>query len=117
MQACSPARVTPFRGFCAPDGSVLVRLKTPWRDGTSRIALDPQQLLEKLAALIPCPYVNLIVYHSVFSPNAKWRRGVVGFGRVEVESEPSASSSTKVTGSYNRTWAELMRRGMDALDD
>ena len=45
----------------APDGSVLVRLKTPWRDGTSHIALQPLELLEKLAALTPRPYVNLIV--------------------------------------------------------
>jgi hypothetical protein len=48
----------------APDGSVLLRLKTPWRDGTSHIALQPVELLEKLAALIPRPYVNLIVYHG-----------------------------------------------------
>ncbi len=97
----------------APDGSVLLRLKTPWRDGTSHIALQPLELLEKLAALIPRPYVNLIVYHGVLAPNAKWRGEVVAFGRTRVESEPSASSATKVAGSYNRTWAELMRRGLD----
>jgi len=69
----------------APDGSVLLRLKTPWRDGTSHIALQPVELLEKLAALIPRPYVNLIVYHGVLAPNAKWRREVVDFGRPQVE--------------------------------
>ena len=97
----------------APDGSVLLRLKTPWRDGTSHIALEPLELLEKLAALIPRPYVNLIVYHGVLAPNADWRREVVDFGRAKVESEPSASSPRKVAASYNRTWAELMRRGLD----
>jgi hypothetical protein len=97
----------------APDGSVLLRLKTPWRDGTSHIALEPLELLEKLAALIPRPYVNLIVYHGVLAPNANWRREVVDFGRAKVESEPSASSPRKVAASYNRTWAELMRRGLD----
>ena len=50
-----------------PGGSVLLRLKTPWRDGTSHIALQPLELLEKLAALIPRPYVNLIVYHGVLA--------------------------------------------------
>jgi hypothetical protein len=97
----------------APDGSVLLRLKTPWRDGTSHIALEPLELLEKLAALIPRPYVNLIVYHGVLAPNAKWRREVVDFGRAKVEREPAASSPRNVAGSYNRTWAELMRRGLD----
>jgi hypothetical protein len=97
----------------APDGSVLLRLKTPWRDGTSHIALEPLELLEKLAALIPRPYVNLIVYHGVLAPNAKWRREVVRFGRAQVERTPSASSPRKAIASYNRTWAELMRRGLD----
>jgi hypothetical protein len=92
---------------------VLVRLKTPWPDGTSHIALQPLELLEKLAALIPRPYVNLIVYHGVLAPNAKWRCDVVAFGCARVESERSASSPRKAAGSYNRTWAELMRRGLD----
>jgi hypothetical protein len=97
----------------APDGSVLVRLKTPWRDGTSHIALQPVELLEKLAALIPRPYVNLIVYHGMLAPNAKWRREVVDFGRAKVERKTTASGPGKATASYNRTWAELMRRGLD----
>ena len=97
----------------SPDGAVLVRLKTPWRDGTSHIALEPQELLEKLAALIPRPYVNLIVYHGVLAPNAKWRREVVRFGCAQVQRESSVISPRKLTGSYNCTWAELMRRGLD----
>ena len=97
----------------APDGSVLVRLKTPWRDGTSHIALQPLELLEKLAALTPRPYVNRIVYHGVLAPNAKWRREVVDFGRPQVEKPSSASIPKKVIDSHNRTWAELMRRGLD----
>ncbi|MBW2717091.1 MAG: transposase, partial [Deltaproteobacteria bacterium] len=97
----------------APDGSVLLRLKPPWRDRTSHIALQPVELLEKLAALIPRPYVNLIVYHGVLAPNAKWRREVVDFGWPQVERASSATTPRKVGASYNRTWAELMRRGLD----
>jgi hypothetical protein len=96
----------------ASDGRVLVRLKTPWRDGTSHIALGPLELLEKLAALIPRPYVNLIVYHGVLAPNATWRREVVGFRRSKASEKPASSPSNKA-GPYNRTWAELMRRGLD----
>ena len=95
------------------DGSVLVRLKTPWRDGTSHIALQPLELLEKLAALIPRPYVNLIVYHGVLAPNAEWRREVVDFGRPRLGRSSSATTPKKVVASHNRTWAELMRRGLD----
>jgi hypothetical protein len=96
----------------APDGSVLLRLKTPWRDGTSHIALEPLELLEKLAALIPRPYVNLIVYHGVLAPNAKWRREVVGSSDSNMSQKPASSSSGNA-GPYNRTWAELMRCGLD----
>jgi hypothetical protein len=97
----------------APDGTVLVRLKTPWRDGTSHIALQPLELLEKLAALIPRPYVNLIVYHGVLAPKAKWRREVVDFGRPQLERPSSATTPKKVAARRNHTWAELMRRGLD----
>ncbi len=95
------------------DGNVLVRLKTPWRDGTSHITLQPLELLEKLAALIPRPYVNLIVYHGVLAPNAKWRREVVDFGWPRLERPSSTTTPRKVVASHNRTWAELMRRGLD----
>jgi hypothetical protein len=90
-----------------PDGKVLVRFKTPWRDWTSHIALQPLELLEKLAALTPRPYVNLIVYHGVLASNAKWRREVVDFGRPRVEKASSASTPKKVGASHNRTWAAI----------
>ena len=64
---------------------------TPWRDGTSHVALQPLELLEKLAALTPRPYVNLIVYHGVLAPNANWRGEVVDFGRPQVEKASSAA--------------------------
>jgi hypothetical protein len=92
-----------------------VRLKTPWSDGTHHIVLQSQELLEKLAALIPRPYVNLIVYHGVLAPNAKWRAEVVRFTRERTphdEEVPSAGSD-KASGPNNRSWAELMRRGLD----
>ena len=95
------------------DGSVLLRLKTPWRDGTSHIALQPLELLEKLAALIPRPYANPIVYRGVLAPNARWRGEVVNFGCPQVEKASSASTPKKVCASHNRTWAQLMRRGLD----
>ena len=70
--------------------------------------------LRELAALIPRPYVILILYHGVLAPNARWRGEVVGFGTRSKTPEGAASSaSRKVAGPCNRTWAELMRRGLD----
>jgi hypothetical protein len=42
------------------DGRVLVELKTVWRDGTSHFLFEPIEFLEKLAAIIPRPAVNLL---------------------------------------------------------
>ena len=96
------------------DGNVLVRLKTPWRDGTSTSPFQPLELLEKLAALIPRPYVNLIVYHGVLAPNAKWRREVVDFGRPrQLSTHHPPPPRRRSSDRHNRTWAELMRRGLD----
>ncbi len=50
------------------DGRVLVALKTVWRDGTSHFLFEPIEFLEKLAAIIPRPAVNLLLYHGILAP-------------------------------------------------
>jgi len=44
------------------------KLKTIWRDGTSHFLFEPIEFLEKLAAVIPRPAVNLLLYHGVLAP-------------------------------------------------
>ena len=63
------------------DGRVLVELKTVWRDGTSHFLFEPIEFLEKLAAIIPRPAVNLLLYHGVLAPRARWRSQAVRYGR------------------------------------
>src|SRR6266478_4885852 len=46
----------------------LTQLKTVWRDGTSHFLFEPIEFLEKLAAIIPRPGVNLLLYHGVLAP-------------------------------------------------
>ena len=59
----------------APDGQRLIlTLKTPWRDGTSKIILSSFELLERLVAIIPPPRKNQIRYHGCFGHNAKIRK-------------------------------------------
>ena len=38
-----------------PDGRLAVRLKTPWRDGTTHILMERSELIERLVPLIPPP--------------------------------------------------------------
>ena len=44
-----------------PDGRLLYRLKRRWRDGTTHVILEPLELVEKLAALVPPPRFNKIL--------------------------------------------------------
>jgi hypothetical protein len=64
-----------------PDGTVLVTLKTPWRDGTTHLRFAPITLLERLASLTPRPRINVLIYHGILAPRAAWRAAAVAYGR------------------------------------
>jgi Putative transposase len=59
------------------DGRLLYGLRHRWRDGTTHVIFEPIELVEKLAALVPPPRFNLVRYHGVLAPRARWRRNVV----------------------------------------
>jgi hypothetical protein len=59
------------------DGRLLYRLKNRWRDGSTHVLLEPEELLEKLVALVPPPRFHLVRYHGVFAPRSAWRASVV----------------------------------------
>jgi hypothetical protein len=61
-------------------GQVALRLKTPWRDGTTHLVLSPLEFMQRLAALVPRPRLHLIRYHGVLAPNARLRARVVPQG-------------------------------------
>jgi hypothetical protein len=60
-----------------PDGRLTYRLKTPWRNGTTHVIFEASEFIEKLAALVPAPRANLVRYHGIFGPAAKWRPLIV----------------------------------------
>ena len=61
----------------APDGQVVLDLRRRWADGTTQLVFDPVEFLERLAALVPRPRINLILYYGVLAPRAAWRQAVV----------------------------------------
>jgi hypothetical protein len=65
------------------DGRLVYELKRPLPNGSTHLVLDPSELLEKLAALIPPAREHLTLYHGVFAANARLRRKVVPAGRIE----------------------------------
>jgi hypothetical protein len=72
------------------------------------------ELLEKLAALTPRPRINLILYHGVLAPHARWRARVVADG---AHPGIAATAPNLKGGSKDDTpapprhwaWANLMR--------
>jgi len=56
---------------------VVLKLKSPYQDGTTHLVMTPLEFLQKLAALVPRPQLNLTRYHGVLAPNAKLRSQVV----------------------------------------
>jgi hypothetical protein len=107
-----------------PQGRVRLRLRHPYRDGTTHLVFEPLALLARLAVLIPRPRVNLVLYHGVLAPRAAWRREVVplrvsagaGAGDGAGDNGRSDGAGAPALGA-NYRWAELMRRtfGIDVL--
>jgi hypothetical protein len=84
-----------------PDGRLRYQLKRPWGPhGKSAIVLEPVELLRRLAALLPPPYLNCTRYFGVFAPNAHRRHA-----RCD---RPSGSAHLKeLTGLLCRAIADL----------
>ena len=102
------------------DGRVALTLKTAWADGTHHLVFEPLELLEKLAAITPRPRINLVLYHGVLAPHARWRARVVAYGAAPAEA-PGPAGPTAAAGDYatatvkprHWAWADLMRRAFD----
>ncbi|MCA3223756.1 MAG: transposase, partial [Burkholderiales bacterium] len=90
-------------------GQVELKLKTPWRDGTTHRVMSPLEFMQRLAALVPRPRLHLIRFHGVLAPNAKLRPLVVPQGppaqaqaAAECEVEPVQARPHRIG------WARLL---------
>jgi hypothetical protein len=100
-----------------PDGRLTYRLKTPWRNGTSHVIFETSEFIEKLAALVPAPRANLVRYHGIFGPAAKWRPQIVPSPQKSEPADATCRDAYSVSRPRNYSWAEFMRRvfEIDAL--
>ena len=88
--------------------NIRYTLKTPYRDGTTHIVLEPLDFIARLAALVPKPRVNLTRFHGVFAPNSNFRRQVTP----KVSDKRSAESETRTPAQQctAMTWAQRLKR-------
>jgi hypothetical protein len=103
------------------DGRLLYRLRHRWRNGATHLVFEPLEFVAKLAALVPPPMFNLVRYHGLLSPAARWRSAIVPFAP-EAEpphhdgcstgKQPDRGEKSKPACSHprNYSWAELMKR-------
>ncbi len=117
-----------------PDGRLLYQLKRRWRDGTTAILFQPDELIEKLAALVPPPRIHMVRYYGVLGPRADERRAIVArpgssdedamrtharpaCQHQSAERDPAATPSRRAAPDdqpqsrpRRLSWADLMRR-------
>jgi hypothetical protein len=91
----------------------------PWSDGTTHLLFEPVEFLEKLAAVTPRPEINLVLYHGVLAPHARWRAEVVAYRRADIGSAQDSRATIAEAGRGRLgsprywMWAALMRRAFD----
>jgi hypothetical protein len=89
-------------------GQVRYRLKTPYRDGTTDIVLEPLDFITRLAALVPAPRVHLTRYHGVFAANAALRAAITPAGRGS--KAPSREAERPPPQPVALNWARRLKR-------
>jgi hypothetical protein len=93
-------------------GQVVLQLKSPYKDGTTHIVMEPLEFMERLAALVPRPRLHLIRFHGVLAPNAKWRRQIVP-APAERATEPPTDHASAQGETPHMSWAQLLKRVFD----
>jgi hypothetical protein len=92
---------------CDDAGGVVLQLKSPWRDGTTRIRMSPLEFMQRLAALVPRPRLHLIRFHGALAPNAGLRAAIVP-GRAHHAGVPAHEHAHGPPARIG--WARLLKR-------
>jgi len=122
LRYCARPAIAQDRLALTAEGKVSLQLRRPYYDGTTSIEYEPLAFIERLAALIPRPHKNLLVYRGVLAPRSALRARVVAYrpevGPVaergdageDLEAEPPVSEGGGSGGQRGYSWADLMRR-------
>jgi hypothetical protein len=90
---------------------VRYTLKTPYRDGTTHVIFEPEDLMARLAALVPKPRAHLTRYHGVFASASPDRPRIVPATRAAAANQASPHGAASAADcSPNLTWAQRLKR-------
>ncbi len=91
--------------------TLLYKMKSPWRDGTTHVSFSYLDFIARLVALIPPAKMNMVRYHGVFAPNFKDRRLIVPKKTKPETPESDANSMGLVKVRRERMrWSEMLKR-------
>jgi hypothetical protein len=91
-------------------GQVRYRLKTPYRDGTTHIVLEPLDFIARLAALVPPPRAHLTRFHGVFAAHAALRAAITPAGRGTGVKQRAAVVPAPTSQDVSMNWARRLKR-------
>jgi hypothetical protein len=114
-----------------PDGRVRYDLRRPWGPHRlTHLTLEGPELLRRLAAILPRPYLNLTRYYGIFAPNSNHHLALRALCAPPADATaqaasaapaPNAPAAAPAPAAPQRRawipWAELLRRtyGVDVL--
>ena len=95
-------------------GQVCYGFKTPWRDGTTQVVLDPLDFIARLAALVPPPRRHLSRYHGVLAPHSSLRALITPAGRGKGSQRTASTAQGAEQSGLPRhvamRWAQRLKR-------
>jgi len=95
-------------------GQVRYELKTPYRDGTTHIVLEPLDLMARLTALVPPPRMHLSRYYGVFAPHSRLRAAVTparrGMGAPKRSMADGETAKPPTPRHVAMSWARRLKR-------
>ena len=92
----------------------MLQLKSPYQDGTTHIVMSPLEFMQRLAALVPRPRLNLIRFHGVLAPNATLRSEIVPGGSENSNDAPhDPGDASSQSAPARMSWARLLKRVFD----
>ena len=98
-------------------GQVVLRLKTPWRDGTTHLVMSPLEFMERLVALVPTPRLHLIRFHGVLAPSSTTSAELRAQAVPQVPESPTQAeqpAECEANCAHHRpvrlSWAKLLKR-------
>ena len=96
------------------DGKYVLSLKRTWKGGVKAVVFEPLDLIARLAALVPAPYLALRRFHGVFAPHHHLRARIVPTPSAD-SAVPAIPLAPERPGRMR--WADLLMRvwAIDAL--